>query len=147
MVEADKNARLLTTVLIGDVVVVRAVDDTANSGVFKIAQAGELVGHTVGHIAPDDAVVVFVVAVFMIHAADAFRGEVHYEVAIVRSELSAGIHAASADGGIVANDAVFERWSGIIVKVYATALGRCNVVADTAVGVVDTIAVANTATH
>ena len=60
MVEADVDARLVAIVFVGDVVVVRSVDDAADGAMVEIAEAGKLVRQAVGHIAPYYAVVVFV---------------------------------------------------------------------------------------
>ena len=86
-------------------------------------------------------------AVLVVDAADALRGEVHHEIAIVGGELAAGIHAASVVGGIVVDDAVFQCRFGTVVEVNATALGGGDVVADAAVGIVGADAVAHASAH
>ena len=147
MVEADKNARLVTIVLDRNVEIICTVNDTVDGAMFKVAQSSELVGQTVGYVTPDDAVVVFVVIVFVVDAADALRGEIHHKVAIVGRELATGIHAACVVGRVVVDDAVFEGRLGIVIEVDATAFGRSYIIVDAAVGVVGTYAVAHAAAH
>ena len=145
--EADETTWFSPVVLDGDVVVVQSVDAAANSAMFKIARSGVLVGQAVSHIAPDDAVVIFVVLVLMIVAADTIRGEVHHEVAVVGGEFASGVYATGVFGRVVVDNAILIHRLGIIVKVNAASLGGGYVVVDEAVGKAGTNAVANAATH
>ena len=127
--------------------VVGSVNAAFYSTILIIADTIRLVGLAVGHIAPKNAVVVFVVPLLVIDAADAFCGEVHHDVAVVGGEFASCIHGTGIFGGVVVEDAVFEDGLRIIIKVYAAAFGRCGVVADAAVGIVGSYAIANAAAH
>ena len=115
--------------------------------VFIVADAFRLVRLTVGHVTPKDAVIVFVVILLVIDAADAFRGEVHHDVAVIGGEFAPCEHGTGIFGGVVVEDAVLEDGLRIIIKVYAAAFGGSGVVADAAVGIVGPYAVTDAAAH
>ena len=147
VVEADEAARLVAVVVGGEGVVFVAAHAALHGAVFVVTRAFCLARLAVGDVAPEDAVVIFVVAVFVVYAANAFGGEVHQDVAVVGRELAAGVHAAGVLCCVVAKDAVFERRLCIIIKVYAAAFSGSRVVADAAVAVAGADAVAQAAAH
>ena len=147
LLESHKASWFLTRVVGRKIDNVVSVNATLHGAIFIVADAFRLAGLAIGHVAPKDAVVVFVVPLLVVDAADAFRGEVHHDVAVVSSELASCVHGTGVFGGVIVEDAVFEDGLRIIIKVYAPAFGGCGVVADAAVRIVGTITVADAAAH
>ena len=116
-VEAHIHTWLCTVVGRWQVDVFGALHAALHSAIFVVAHAVGLARLTIGHIAPNDAVVVFVVALLVVYTADAFRGEVHHKIAVVGGEFASGVHAAGFLGRVVGEDAVLEGRLGIIIKV------------------------------
>ena len=146
-VEADIDTWLLS-IVVGRQIDDFGADDTALRGtIFVVAGANRLVGLAIGHVAPKDTVVVFVLVIFVEDAAHTFGGEVHHDVAVVGGESASGVHGAGVFGGVVVDDTILEDRLRVIIKVYAATFGGSDVVADAAVGVVDAESVADATAH